>query len=87
MFVCVCVCVHTGSGCTVALNLGCYDYSGDGKIVQSLVGGQSKRKTEGEGKTQQRGCKELKRGGKMSPSAQEEKIRTFSTESYNSALQ
>lgn len=45
------VCVQTGSGYTVAQNLGCYDYGGDGKIVQSLVGGESERKAEREGRS------------------------------------
>ncbi len=49
--VCVCMCVQTGSGYTVAQNLGCYDYGGDGKIVQSLVGGESERKAEREGRS------------------------------------
>jgi len=51
--VCVCVCLYvcaqTGSGYTLAQNLGCYDCGGDGKIVQSLVGGESEGKAEREG--------------------------------------
>lgn len=41
------------------------------------------------GKKQQRGWKELKKGGKMSPAVREEKIRTCSTNRgiYNSAVE
>ncbi len=51
MHVCarMCRCVQTGSGYAVASNLGSYDYGGDGKIVQSLVGGENERKAEKEG--------------------------------------
>ena len=35
----------------MAWSLGCYDYDGDGKIVQSLVGGESERKAEREGRS------------------------------------
>lgn len=35
----------------MAQDPGCYDCGGDGKIVQSLVGGESARKAEREGRS------------------------------------
>lgn len=53
--VCACVCIHDGVCADwlwlhIAQNLGCYDCGGDGKIVQSLVGGESEWKAEREGR-------------------------------------
>lgn len=47
----MCVCIYDGVCADwlwlhMAQNLGCYDCDGDGKIVQSLVGGESEWKAE-----------------------------------------
>lgn len=55
---CACVRVRAGGGYTVAQTLCCYDYSGDGKIVQSPVGGRREWKAERQGRSSREGGKD-----------------------------